>query len=108
MNWKRWITFILGIWFVISSILPYAFDMKVDMWNNVIMGLLIFVIGLLMLNPLKFATLTITIAGLWIGIISFVPIFLVKEVNLINSLAIGVIVLVFSLVQKESKTQKAR
>ncbi|GEM_PF-6016269 len=101
MNWKRWITFVLGIWFVISALLPYALNMKVDMWNNVIMGLLIFMMGLLMISPLNFATLTISIAGLWISLISFVPFFLTKEVNLVNSLVIGITVVIMSIVQRK-------
>ncbi len=100
MRWQKIITLLLGIYFVISAFLPYLLDMPADLWNNFIMGILIFLFGLFMIKPINFSTIVIILAGLWISLISFVPLFMTKEVNLINSLLIGIIVIIMSVIQR--------
>lgn len=105
MRWQKVITLILGLWFVISAFLPYMLGMPADMWNNFFIGILITLFGFFMIKPVNFSVIVIILAGLWIALISFVPFFITKEVNLVNDLLVGILVVVMSIVQRKKVIQ---
>lgn len=105
MKWQKLITLILGVWFVVSAFLPYILSMPVDLWNNFFMGILIVLFGLFMIKFVNLSVIVIILSGLWIALISFVPFFITKEVNLIDSILIGILVIIMSVVQRRKVTR---
>ncbi|HEU25073.1 MAG: hypothetical protein C0176_04715 [Mesoaciditoga sp.] len=99
MRWQKIVTLILGFWFVISAFLPYILNMPADVWNNFFMGILVILFGFLMVRNFDFSVLIIILSGIWISFISFIPVFLTKPVNMVNSLLIGILIVVMSIVK---------
>ncbi|MCL5032960.1 MAG: hypothetical protein M1542_06945 [Thermotogae bacterium] len=101
MRWQKIITLILGLWFVISAFLPYILGMPADVWNNFFMGILVILFGLLMIRNVNFSVIIIILSGIWMSVISFVPAFVTKAGNMVNSLLIGVLIVIMSLIQRK-------
>ncbi len=100
MRWQKIVTLILGFWFVLSAFLPYILNMPPDVWNNFFMGMLVIIFGLLMIKNPDFSVIIIILSGIWISFISFVPVFVTKPFNMVNSLLIGILIVIMSLQRK--------
>ncbi|MGC8707963.1 SPW repeat domain-containing protein [Athalassotoga sp.] len=101
MKWQKIVTLILGLWFVISAFLPYILGMPADLWNNFFVGILVIIFGLLMIRHVNFSVVVIILSGIWISVISFVPVFITKAGNMVNSLLVGILIVIMSLIQRK-------
>ncbi|MGC8544874.1 MAG: SPW repeat domain-containing protein [Athalassotoga sp.] len=101
MRWQKIVTLILGLWFVISAFLPYILGMPADLWNNFFVGILVIIFGLLMIRHVNFSVVVIILSGIWISVISFVPVFITKAGNMVNSLLVGILIVIMSLIQRK-------
>ncbi|BBJ28386.1 SPW repeat domain-containing protein [Athalassotoga saccharophila] len=101
MRWQKIVTMILGFWFAISAFLPYILNMPADLWNNFFMGILVILFGFLMIKDTNFSVIIIILSGIWISFISFVPFFMQKDINMVNSLFIGILIIIMSLIERK-------
>ncbi len=54
-----------------------------------------------MIRHVNFSVVIIILSGIWISVISFVPVFITKAGNMVNSLLVGILIMIMSLIQRK-------
>jgi len=88
--WKGWTNGILGTWLVIAAFLN--FTPTGNMWNNLIVGIIVAIVGFAMIKEKGWQGWTSGILGLWLIVAAFIPALKEQTPNLWNDLITGLIV----------------
>jgi len=87
MKWKGWTNGILGSWLFITAFL--ALNAKGNMWNDLIVGVIVAIAAFTMLNEKPWHGWTAGIFGLWLIVASFIPGLLSGPGLLWNNIIVG-------------------
>ena len=90
--WKSWTNGILGTWLVVTAFL--SFSPTGNMWNNLIVGLIVGIIGFAMIKEKPWQGWTAGIVGTWVFIAAFIPALQLHMPNLWNDLLSGILIAV--------------
>jgi hypothetical protein len=71
MAWKGWTNGILGFWLFITAFL--GFSANGNLWNDLIVGIAVAVVGFAMVQEKSWQGWTSGILGLWLIIAAFIP-----------------------------------
>jgi hypothetical protein len=97
-RWQDWVELVLGIWLVISPWVVGFADMEAARTNAVILGVAIVVYSLIELGvPKAWEEWVSAAMGLWLVISPFVLNFSQHTAATWNTIAVGVLTLVFAL-----------
>jgi len=105
--WQGWTTGILGIWILIAAFLN--FTPTANLWNNLIVGVIVAIAGFLMIKPKPWQGWLAGIVAIWLIVAAFIPALQEHVGNLWNDAIVGIIFIVagFATLGKESKDTKA-
>jgi len=90
--WKSWTNGILGTWLVVAAFL--SFSPTGNMWNNLITGLIVGIIGFVMIKEKSWQGWTAGIVGALVFITAFIPALQLHNANLWKDLIAGILIAV--------------
>ncbi len=88
--WKSWVNGILGTWLVIAAFLN--FNPTGNMWDNLIVGLIVAIVGFMMIKEKSWQGWTSGIIGVWVFISAFIPSLQLHNANMWNDLLSGILI----------------
>jgi len=91
-TWQGWTTGILGVWIFIAAFLN--FSPTVNMWDNLIVGIIVAIAGFKMIKPKPWQGWLATIAAIWLLIAAFIPSLQAHTANMWNDAIIGIIFMI--------------
>ena len=89
---KAWTNGILGTWLFIAAFLN--FSPTGNMWDNLIVGVIVAIIGFAMVKEKAWQGWTAGIVGVWLIIAAFVPQLQQTTANMWNDLISGILIAV--------------
>ena len=88
--WQAYVNGIMGIWLIVAAFL--TFSPAANLWDNLIVGIIVGVVGALMIAKKAWQGWTGLILGVWLVIAAFIPALQVHTPNLWNDLIVGILV----------------
>lgn len=87
---NAWINGILGTWIFVAGFLN--FSATGNMWDNLIVGIIVAILGFLMIKPKPWQGWVAGIMGVWLIIAAFIPTLQTGSGNMWNEVISGVII----------------
>jgi len=87
--WEAWTTGTLGVWLVIEAFL--RFSPRGNLWNDLLVGLIIAVVGMLMTDRKPWQGWISSTIGFWLILAAFIPSMQALHGNMWNALLSGVV-----------------
>lgn len=91
-TWQGWTAGIIGVWLFIAAFLN--FPKMGNMWDDIISGIVVAIIGFLMIKPKPWQGWTVAIMGIWLIIAGFIPALVVGNGNMWNLIISSVLIMV--------------
>ena len=91
-TWQGWTVGILGLWIFIAAFLK--FTPKGNMWDNLIVGIIIGIVALYMIKPKPWQGWLSLIVGVWLIIAAFIPSLQAHTANLWNDAISGILAMI--------------
>jgi len=88
--WQAYVNGILGVWLIVAAFIN--FTPVVNLWDNLIVGIIVAIVGALMIGKKTWQGWTSLILGVWLIVAAFIPGLRVHAPNLWNDLIVGVLV----------------
>ena len=90
VNALAWMNGILGTWLIVAAFLN--FPPTGNLWDNLIVGILVAVFGFAMIKEKSWQGWTAGIVGVWLVIAAFIPALQAHTGNLWNDLLSGILI----------------
>ncbi len=102
-----WIVGILGLWLIVAAFL--GFGENAAMWNNLLVGIVVAIVGYNMLENLQWQNWVSMIVGIWLIISAFIPDLRVGDAFMWNAVITGILVAIsgFGLIAEKGTDTEA-
>jgi len=90
--WQAWTIGILGVWLFIAAFLNFA--ASGNMWNNLIVGIIVGIAGFIMIKAKSWQGWTAGILGIWLIIAAFIPSLQAHVGNMWNGIIVGILLMI--------------
>jgi len=106
-TWQGWTTGILGIWIFIAAFLNFA--PVGNLWNNLIVGIIVAIAGFAMVKPKPWQGWLAGIVGVWLIIAAFIPSLQTHIGNMWDDAIVGIIFMIagFAALGKSQESTNA-
>ena len=91
-TWQGWTVGILGLWLLIAAFLN--FTAKGNMWDNLIVGIIVAVVALFMIKPKPWQGWLSLIVGIWLIIAAFITSLQAHTANMWNDAISGILLMI--------------
>lgn len=107
VSWQAWTIAILGLWLILAAFLK--FNSTANLWNNLLVGLIVGIIGSLIIKQKKWQSWVSIILGIWMIIAAFIPLLKADQGYLWNDVISGTIIAIggFGALGKSEKTSQS-
>lgn len=101
-----WIVGILGLWLIVAAFL--GFGATTGMWNNLLVGLIVAIVGYNMYESLQWQNWVSMIVGIWLIISAFIPEMRVGDAFMWNALITGILAAIsgFGLIAEKGTSKE--
>jgi len=106
-TWQGWTTGILGVWIFIAAFLN--FTPTGNLWNNLIVGVIVAIAGYAMIKPKPWQGWLTAIVAVWLIIAAFIPSLQAHVGNMWDDAIVGIIFMItgFAALNKEQESTNA-
>lgn len=106
VSWQGWTIAALGLWLITAAFLK--FDSTANLWNNLLVGLIVAIIGYTILKQKKWSSWTCMIMGGWMILAAFIPSLTIDEGYVWNDAISGTIIAIGGFTALAKSVEKSQ